>query len=106
MNAIDNIAKNRGGGAWSKRDMNYHENVKASQNTAPNISKGYLMCSYDVYVKHEPCLMCAMALLHSRVRRVFFNKLSAKGAFYSLTKLHTIQELNHSFEVYRIFKQM
>ena len=103
MNVIDNVAKIRGGGAWTKADVtNYNETI--SENTAEQISKGYLMNSYDVYVKQEPCLMCAMALVHSRVRRVFFNKLSANGALYSLTKLHTVEELNHSFEVYRMIK--
>ena len=103
MNVIDNVAKIRGGGAWTKVDItNYNETI--SENTAKQISKGYLMNSYDVYVKQEPCLMCAMALVHSRVRRVFFNKLSANGALYSLTKLHTVEELNHSFEVYRMIK--
>ena len=105
MNAIDAVANIRGGGAWLNKDnTKYYEHSKISENTAIKMPKGYLMCSYDVYVKREPCLMCAMALVHSRVRRVFFNKLSAKGALHSLTKLHTIEELNHSFEVYRMFK--
>ena len=62
------------------------------------------MSSYDVYMKNEPCLMCAMALVHSRVRRVFFNKLASQGALHSLTKLQTVTELNHSFEVFRMVK--
>ncbi|XP_035792758.1 probable inactive tRNA-specific adenosine deaminase-like protein 3 [Anopheles albimanus] len=63
----------------------------------------YLCTGYDVYLTHEPCIMCAMALTHSRVRRVFYHHLNAKGgALGSLVKLHTIKELNHRYEAFRI----
>ena len=107
MNVIDYLAKIRGGGAWLKgsNDSLFDNNIKINENRIkPEISNGYLMSSYDVYVKNEPCLMCAMALVHSRVRRVFFNKLSCQGALHSLTKLQTVEELNHSFEVFKMVK--
>lgn len=47
-----------------------------------------------------------MALLHSRVGRVFYevpNKL--KGGIGSLYKIHTEEALNHNFEVYQIIRQ-
>lgn len=69
-----------------------------------NLSKfgPYLCTGYDVYLTDEPCIMCAMALVHSRARRIFFHKSNVKGALKTLTKLHTIKALNHHYEVYQI----
>lgn len=35
-------------------------------------TNNYLCLNYDVYMTHEPCTMCAMALLHSRIGRLFY----------------------------------
>ena len=63
---------------------------------------GYLCTGYDVYLSEEPCLMCSMALVHSRIRRVFFCRAMPDGGLKTLTKLHTIQSLNHLFEVFHL----
>jgi tRNA-specific adenosine deaminase 3 len=40
----------------------------------------YYASMYDVYVTHEPCTMCCMALIHSRIRRLIFWKGMPTGA--------------------------
>ncbi|XP_050324292.1 probable inactive tRNA-specific adenosine deaminase-like protein 3 [Bactrocera neohumeralis] len=64
----------------------------------------YLCTGYDLYLSQEPCLMCAMALVHSRVRRVYFEKCSDNGALVTRLKLHAVKELNHHYEVFQCKK--
>lgn len=49
----------------------------------------------------EPCFMCAMALVHSRVNTVVFKNLNkVDGAFVShATEINCLKQLNHSFNV-------
>lgn len=54
-----------------------------------------------LYVTLEPCLMCAAALVQSRISRVVFATYDPKGGgLGSLTDLSSDSRLNHRFEVY------
>lgn len=66
----------------------------------------YLCTGYDVYLTHEPCAMCGMALLHSRVARVFYVFDQPNGALGSLYALHCDRSLNHRFEVFQCGGQL
>ncbi|XP_053593896.1 probable inactive tRNA-specific adenosine deaminase-like protein 3 [Microplitis demolitor] len=61
----------------------------------------YLCTKYWVFLDQEPCAMCAMALLHSRVGLVFYNAANkTHGVLGSKTSLHTLPGLNHRYKVW------
>lgn len=63
----------------------------------------YLGTGFDVYLTEEPCAMCAMALVHFRVRRVFYGKRTPKGGVYeSSWRIQEERQLNHHYQVFRV----
>lgn len=60
----------------------------------------YLCTGYYVYTTHEPCIMCAMAMIHSRAKRVFYGTKTSNGGLGTLCKIHTVKDLNHHYEVF------
>ncbi|GAX85384.1 hypothetical protein CEUSTIGMA_g12800.t1 [Chlamydomonas eustigma] len=69
-------------------------------------SRPYMCTGYDIFLVHEPCIMCAMALVHSRLSRVVFchsdgrhGALSGKGP---CGKLQSQRSLNHHYLVYQL----
>lgn len=77
---------------------NHAQNSLCSPYEQPYLCKGY-----DCYVVHEPCVMCAMALTHSRVRRILFAKKDPSGgALGGAFRLHSHAALNHRLQVYHV----
>ncbi|KAG0210162.1 adenosine deaminase, tRNA-specific 3 [Mortierella sp. GBA30] len=78
------------------------EKEKDDSSRTPTGKKAYLCTGYDVYLTHEPCVMCSMALVHSRVGRVFYTlPIPASGGLGSVHKIHSHPNLNHHFFVYQ-----
>ncbi|CEP61776.1 Tad3p LALA0_S04e00386g [Lachancea lanzarotensis] len=66
----------------------------------------YLCLNFDVYTTHEPCSMCAMALIHSRIKRcIFLQPMHRTGALESQSGdsycIHNNHALNSKYEVFR-----
>ncbi|KAG2501195.1 hypothetical protein HYH03_001009 [Edaphochlamys debaryana] len=70
---------------------------------APAGTRPYMCTGYDCFVVREPCIMCAMGLVHSRVQRVIYCRPDAvHGALGGCRRLHACRSLNHNYEVYRM----
>jgi tRNA(adenine34) deaminase len=54
----------------------------------------------DLYVTKEPCVMCAGAIVHTRIRRVIFGCADERaGAAGSVINLLQLPSLNHQCEI-------
>ena len=76
-------------------DPSAHAEIVALRHAA-TLLENYRLPDCTLYVTLEPCAMCAMALLHARVRRVVFGAPDPKtGAAGSVLNLFAEPRLNH-----------
>ena len=66
-----------------------------------DLEKTYLCTGLTVFVTKEPCVMCTMALVHSRVKAVFFKEVNPQGGCGTLRKICCNSQLNHNFEAFQ-----
>ncbi|KAI1794837.1 hypothetical protein LXA43DRAFT_970941 [Ganoderma leucocontextum] len=60
----------------------------------------YLLTSLTLFTTHEPCVMCGMALLHSRVKEVLYLiPMEKTGGCGSLTCVPRLEAVNHRYAV-------
>jgi tRNA-specific adenosine deaminase 3 len=84
-------------GSSSKR-----QRLDADPSPSPG-PRPYMCTGYDIFIKREPCVMCAMALVHSRLSRVIYCYSDQEhGALGGRTKLHAQRSLNHHYHVYQL----
>nr|CAD7195831.1 unnamed protein product [Timema douglasi] len=105
MVAVDLVARGQGGGTWEVKcrdEIGVENKNEHKKSGSENTKTGpYLCTGYDIYLTREPCAMCAMALVHSRVRRVFYGSSTPSGALGTNAVVHCLKGLNHRYEVFR-----
>lgn len=70
------------------------------------LPKGHYLCTgLDLYLVYEPDMMASMALVHSRIRRVFIGYPRKDGALVSGEHhLHALRALNHHYRVFQVIR--
>ena len=91
------------GEGWNRPIKNHdptsHAEIVALRD-ASNRIKNYRLVDTTLYVTLEPCVMCAGAIVHARVKRVVFATTDPRaGAAGSVFSLLNCSELNHQVEV-------
>ena len=81
-------------------DPTAHAEIVALR-TAAKRAGDYRLNDSTLYVTLEPCIMCASALVHARVRRVVFGAWDPKaGGAGSIADIFGIPQLNHRVDVF------
>ena len=82
-----------------RSDPSAHAEMLALRKAAAFLGN-YRLTDCDLVVTLEPCLMCAGALIHSRIRRLVIGAIDEKGG--AVLSNHRVLEsgpVNHRFEV-------
>lgn len=83
----------------TEHDPTAHAEIVALRHAA-NLLGNYRLPECELFVTLEPCAMCAMALLHARLKRVVFGATDPKtGAAGSVVDLFAQPLLNHHTQV-------
>lgn len=91
------------GEGWNRpivdNDPTAHAEVMALRAAAKKINN-YRLLDSTLYVTLEPCIMCAGAIIHSRVKRVVYGAFDPKaGASESVFTILGTDCLNHKVDV-------
>lgn len=83
----------------ANNDPSAHAEIIALRNAGQKVNN-YRLVDAIVYVTLEPCAMCAMAMVHARVKRIVFaTKEPRTGAGGSLYQLLQHQGHNHQIDI-------
>ena len=81
-------------------DPSAHAEINALR-AAGRALGSYRLNDTTLYVTLEPCVMCAAAIVHARVRRLVFGAWDPRaGGAGSITNVFTLPGLNHRVDVF------
>ena len=79
----------------AKNDPTSHAEMECIRKACKKLNSKYLN-ECEMYITLEPCLMCAGAIINSRIRKVYIGAKDPKGgAFGSNIDVTKIKKLNH-----------
>jgi tRNA(adenine34) deaminase len=83
----------------SGNDPTAHAEIQAIRHACKN-AENYRLPGTTLYITLEPCIMCAGAIVHSRIARLVFAAPEPKtGAAGSYINIFELKNLNHRVEV-------
>ncbi|CUV07126.1 unnamed protein product [Cryptosporidium hominis] len=109
-NSLDSKIQDENQGSKNNEDHKDHlieiqskYSISEDQILSDSELKDQYLCTNGIaYLSHEPCISCSMALVHSRISKVFYMyKDKERGFLGSNHKLHCVSELNHHYRVFR-----
>ena len=89
--------------AYNKKEKNkiatYHAEILAIQKACKKL-KTWRLNECELYVTLEPCLMCAGAIIQSRISKVYFSITNSKFGYVSSIDSVLNQNNNHKVEIH------
>lgn len=102
-NVIKKVANHASSEASPSTSSTGRENAVFNSNNVPGATSNaghYLLTGLTLFITHEPCIMCSMALLHSRVKEVIYlYSMQSTGGCGSVVCLPTLPGVNHRFGI-------
>jgi tRNA-specific adenosine deaminase 3 len=106
MNIIRDVADFRASTSSAETLPDSLTPVTPPSDGSPEISEtsgngtNYLLTGLTLLITHEPCIMCSMALLHSRVKEVFYIvPMPQTGGCGGSVCLPALRGVNHRFGI-------
>jgi tRNA(adenine34) deaminase len=89
-----------GNAPLASHDPTAHAEIEALR-AAGKALGSYRLTDTSLYVTLEPCVMCAAAIVHARVRRLVFGAWDPRaGGAGSITDVFALEHLNHRVDVF------
>ena len=81
----------------NQKDASAHAEIEAIRQAGKKINN-WRLDDYTILVTLEPCMMCAGAILQSRISRVVFGAYETKSGFL-ISKVNPIREVRPQLEI-------